>query len=265
VAKDFTWAHSLAFDSEAIAKFESAPADHPFIIHLAEGVDKGSSQEIFALANAGALDSRTVVVHGLALERDGLRLLRESGAALIWCPTSNCFLFGRTHTLEVISQIENVILGNDSPLTAAGDLLDEIHFAHRSIGVRAVELYRQVTSRAAKILRVHGGQGHIRLGGVADLIAVRDVGIDPAQRLAELSTGDIELVMLKGEIQLASQEIMRRLPDYLSDGLSPILVEGHLVWVRAPLKRMFADTYSALGDEWKLGGKEVRYALSEEL
>jgi hypothetical protein len=128
-----------------------------------------------------------------------------------------------------------------------------------------VELYRQVTSRAARILRLHEGQGHLCPGGVADLIAIRDVGTDPAQRLEELSTCDIELVILGGKVQLASDAIMRRLPDDLNEGLSPLLIEDRLLWIKAPLKRMFRDTNSALGDEWKLGGKEVRDALIERL
>ena len=261
VLKKFAWAHSLEFDSDASAKLRSASPDLPFVIHLAEGTDESSAQEIFALTDADALDSRTVIVHGLALDREGRQLLRESGAALIWCPSSNYFLFGHTHTPESISEIGNVALGNDSPLTAAGDLLDEIRFAYKSLGMNAGELYRQVTSRAASILRLHDGQGHIRPNGIADLIAVRDMGIDPAQRLAELSANDIELVILNGNIQLASQEIMGRLPEEMTHGLRPIRVEDRLRWVRAPLGRMFRETHSALGDKWKLGGKEVRYAL----
>jgi hypothetical protein len=48
------------------ANFAECPADLPFILHAAEGVDEGSAQEIFELDRIHALDHRTVLVHGLA-------------------------------------------------------------------------------------------------------------------------------------------------------------------------------------------------------
>ncbi|MEO8727533.1 MAG: methyltransferase domain-containing protein [Acidobacteriaceae bacterium] len=260
VVKNMGWSHSLYFDPDTIAKMEGSNPNHPFIIHLGEGADDDSAQEIFTLADAGALGPYTVIVHGIALNSRGLQLLRESGAALIWCPTSNCFLFGHTHAREAITDHQNVALGSDSPLTSAGDLLDEVRFACTSVGISAPEIYRQVTSSAARVLRLSEGQGYLRLGGVADCFAVRDRGNSPAERLAGLSAADVELVLLRGEIQLASAEILDRLSvNDPTHGLAPLFIADRRLWVRAPLIRMFRDTYAALGTDWKLGGKAVRY------
>ena len=78
-----------------------------------------------------------------------------------------------------------VLLGSDSPLTAAGDLLDEIRIAHREIGVPANELYRMVfDARSADVFRLKDGQGRCVPVATADLIAVRETGVSPAETLA---------------------------------------------------------------------------------
>ena len=84
------------------------------------------------------LDESTVLVHGLAIDRDGVALLRERRASLIVCPSSNKFLFGRLPDASLLSRIEKVALGSDSPLTAEGDLLDEVRFAMRFLGISAI-------------------------------------------------------------------------------------------------------------------------------
>ena len=117
-------------DPDLCAKFQATPRNVPFILHAAEGLDENSADEIFALDRMQALDDRTVLVHGLGLTSDGISLLNRRGAALVWCPTSNQFLFGQTRRWESLATINNLVLGSDSPLTAAGDLLDEIRFAH---------------------------------------------------------------------------------------------------------------------------------------
>jgi cytosine/adenosine deaminase-related metal-dependent hydrolase/SAM-dependent methyltransferase len=261
VIRDFAWAHSLQMDNELTAKQKSARRDQPFIVHLAEGVDSQSAAEVFRLSSEGALDNRTVIVHGLGLDERGRALLNSSGAALIWCPTSNTFLFGHTHAAATIQGIANAALGSDSPLTAQGDLLDEIRFAQNAVGMPPEDLYSLVTTRAAEILRLQSGEGSVRIGALADFIGVRDTGLSPAETLASLSHHDIEFVVIGGCVQLASREILHRLPRLVTTGLRPLEIEGTTRWIRAPLRRLFADAQKHLGDEIRLGGKRVRYGV----
>ncbi len=261
VLRDFSWAHSLPMDHDLAAKQKSAGPDQPFIVHLAEGVDAQSAEEIFRLAREQALDDRTVIVHGLGLDERGFTLLRSVGAALIWCPTSNAFLFGRTHDRHTIEGLPKVALGSDSPLTAQGDLLDEIRFAHETAGMPAEDLYSLVTTRAAQVLRLRDGKGSLRISAPADFVGVRDTGLSPAQRLAGLSSRDVELVIIGGCVQLASTDVLARLPRLVTTGLRPLEVDGEIRWIRAPLDRLFRETQKHLPGEINLGGKRVRHGL----
>jgi len=257
VVKDFGWAHSLSLDPGAGLKKKATPAGQPFLIHLAEGIDEQSGQEIFELERAGALDAGTVIIHGLGMRAQGRALLRSAGAGLIWCPSSNLFLFGTSMCPEEIGRFPKVALGSDSPLTANGDFLDEVRCAHEVLQTPAAELYDYVTQQPARILGAKNGEGALRPRGFADLIAVRDTGLTPAETLSTLSYQEVELVLLAGRVQLASPELKQRLPQRACDGLQPLSIQRTVRWIRAPLDQLFEKTVGHLRGEIYLGGKQV--------
>jgi cytosine/adenosine deaminase-related metal-dependent hydrolase/ubiquinone/menaquinone biosynthesis C-methylase UbiE len=260
VVSDFGWAHSLSLEPQLASKFAESDADLPFIIHAAEGVDEASMQEVFELDRMRALDQRTVLVHGLACTPEAVSLINRRFAALILCPTSNGFLFDRSPSLAFIRSLDTVALGSDSPLTAAGDLLDEIAFAHSVIGLDANSVYGMVTNRAADVLRLRQGEGRLWPGSVADVVAVRDLGLSPAETLAQLTIEQVELVIVGGRVQLASPSILDRLPFALREGLQLLEVDGHRRWVRAPIEKLLTGAEEFLGSDLRVGGKRVRRA-----
>ena len=265
VMTELGWAHSVALEPQLSTKLASAPKGRPFVLHAAEGVDAKSSEEIFYLDRISALNEFTVLAHGLALDPDGLALINRRGASLVWCPTSNHFLFGRTHNQRVLSSVERVVLGSDSPLTSAGDLLDEIRYAYEETHVAPEELYRMVITRPPSVFRLTDGRGAIRPGAAADLIAVRDTGKSPAETLVTISSDDVELVVIGGRVQLASQAVVERLSGNLSSGLHPLDVDGRVRWIRAPLGRLWGIATEVLGCDITLGGKEVRHVSADRI
>jgi hypothetical protein len=175
------------------------------------------------------------------------------------CPSSNQFLFDRLPDMALLGAIENVALGNDSPLTAGGDLLDEIRFATRFCGIQPDAAYRMVTEAPTAILRLRDQEGSITVAGVGDLMAVRDTGEAAADRLRELSMHDVEFVMVGGCVQLASATIMERLPEAAIQGLEPLWIDGTIRWLRAPVKELVLKAEEMLGKgEVRLGGRPVR-------
>jgi cytosine/adenosine deaminase-related metal-dependent hydrolase len=195
----------------------------------------------------GLLDGNTVIVHGLAIDRDGAALVKERRASLILCPSSNHYLYGRFPNLEILGAVENIALGNDSPLTAKGDLLDEIRFAVDACGIPATQAYRMVTSLPASILGLENGEGSLRESCVADLIAIRDTGQTPAARLRNLSATDVELVMIGGRVLLVSDALRNRLPVHAMQGLELLEAGGTTRWIRAPVRRLLDSAEAVLG------------------
>jgi cytosine/adenosine deaminase-related metal-dependent hydrolase len=254
VIQKFGWGHSLALGGDLRAARAATPAGVPFIVHACEGVDDLARAELQALDQSGLLDEFAVLVHGLALEPSGVALLRERHASLVVCPSSNYFLYRQLPDMRLLSEIQRVGLGNDSPLTAAGDLLDEIRFAVDACNVSPQQAYRMVTSAPAAILRLDDSAGSIKESGVADLIAVRDTGGSAADRLPTLSMEDVELVMIAGRVQLASEAILEKLPPSAMDGLEPLWIGTTARWLRAPVSELLREA------EEVLGKNQVRFA-----
>jgi cytosine/adenosine deaminase-related metal-dependent hydrolase len=259
VVQEYGWAHSLALGGDLRAARMTTPEERPFIVHACEGVDGLAREELWGLDQLGLLDASAVLIHGLAIDAAGLALMRERHVSLIVCPSSNNFLFGELPDMTLLGGLENVALGNDSPLTSKGDLLDEIRFAIRCCGIAPHAAYRMVTEASAAVLRLENAEGSIKVSGVGDLIAVRDTDQPAADRLRTLSMVDVEFVMIGGQVQLASEAILERLPAPAIEGLEPLWVDGAIRWLRAPVKDLLRKTEEVLGaGAVRLGGRPVR-------
>jgi cytosine/adenosine deaminase-related metal-dependent hydrolase/ubiquinone/menaquinone biosynthesis C-methylase UbiE len=260
VMKQFGWSHSLAFDSQLAEKFFDTPSKMPFIFHAGEGIDQESRNELFILDQMHLLDKRTVIVHGLAINAEAASLINKRDTSLITCPSSNCFLFSQTISHSLLTSLHRVALGSDSPISATGDLLDEIRFAHREIAIDVNTIYNMVTSNSANILHLRQGEGHLEKLGVADMIAIRSQGITPALALSELTWDKVELVILSGKVHMASQSIFARLPQYIRAGMDLLDIADQQRWIRAPLRHLFSTAESILGSgRLQIGGRQVRY------
>jgi cytosine/adenosine deaminase-related metal-dependent hydrolase/ubiquinone/menaquinone biosynthesis C-methylase UbiE len=260
VVSGFGWAHSLWLEPDLANRVARNREDAPFILHAAEGSDEESAEEVFALDRMRALDQRTALVHALGCTPEAVALINDRQAAVILCPTSNRFLFDQSPSREFIGSLNRVTLGSDSPLTAAGDLLDEIRFARTRLGLDAGTIYDMVTNRASDILRLRRGEGQLKPGSVADVLVVRDCGLSPAEMLGQLNMAQVELVMLAGRVVLAGPTLFERLPNALKQGLQLFEVEGKRRWVRAPMEKLIAQAEEILGDDFSVGGKRVRHA-----
>jgi cytosine/adenosine deaminase-related metal-dependent hydrolase len=259
VMQGFGWAHSLLLGGDILKARSTTPQGSVFVMHACEGVDDRSRGELFELDRLGLLNADTVLVHGLAVDESGIALIRQRRASLILCPSSNQFLFEDLPKLTLLKTIENICIGSDSPLTATGDLLDEIRFAMKYCGLTPDLAYYMLTEAPAAILRLRDGEGAIRASGPADLIAIRDTGHDAADRLHTLSLADVEFVMIRGRVQLASSAILERLAVPVRQGLEPLWIDGTIRWLRAPVNELLRSAEAVLGSgEVQLGGKPIR-------
>jgi cytosine/adenosine deaminase-related metal-dependent hydrolase len=228
-------------------------------MHACEGVDEQAREELFTLDARGLLDANTVLVHGLAVDEEGVQLIKTRRASLILCPSSNEFLYGRLPDTAVFGSIDRVALGSDSPLTSVGDLLDEIRFAIQHCGISPQSAYRMVTDTPAAMLGLANAEGSIEVSGVGDLIAVRDTGQYATDGLTTMSMADVEFVMLAGRVHLASEAVFARLPFSETRELEPLWIDGVVRWLRAPVEGLLRDAEAVLGvGEVRLGGKPVR-------
>jgi cytosine/adenosine deaminase-related metal-dependent hydrolase len=210
--------HSLGFEPDIAraAAADAGAAACPLAVHLAEGVDALSAQEVRDLDDLGLLDERLIAVHAVGPDADGIARLRASGAAVAWCPTSNLFLFGRTAPAELLAPGMDVLVGSDSLLTADGDLLDELRAARRLGMVDDARLLDAVGVTAARRLALPAPS--LAPGAPADLAVFR-------RPVLAATAADVALVMVGGAVRAADPMLGPAL-DALPLAPAPMTVGG---------------------------------------
>lgn len=181
-----------------------------FGLHLAEGVDEAAADEVRAIAAKGLLTRDLIAVHGVGMDSDGVARFRASGAALVWCPSSNLFLFGRTAPAALLDDGIDVLLGSDSLLTGAGDLLDELACARAIGGLSDARLEGAVGAVAATRLGLDPPA--LDPGNRADLILLR-------RPLVEARAADVLLVVANGAVRVACPDLAPSLGIHADHGI----------------------------------------------
>lgn len=230
VVCQYGWAHSLYVDGEDKVRhsYRTTPGHWPWIIHAAEGLDDEAGKEFERLDALGCIQQNTLLVHGIALNRAQRQRLANAAAGLVWCPSSNHNLFGKTADVADLIATGRVALGTDSRLSGARDLLEELQLAGQITGFDDAALESLVTRDGADLLRL-SDRGALRPGLRADLLVL------PARtRLAAAARADVRLVLVGGKAAYGDSDCAGRFaPDtewthVLVDG-RPKVLDGHLV------------------------------------
>lgn len=227
VLRQYGFCHSLFRGTDPSASYQQTRPVYPWIIHLAEGLNAEAEAEFDRLEALGLVKENTVLVHGVGLTSQQQQTLLSRGGGLIWCPGSNCFLFGQTAQVQALAQAGRLALGSDSRLSGEFDLLAELKVAHGTGQLNPQQLFQTVTTQAACLLRLsEGGQGQIRLGGPADLVLLPPpVPSDPFLHLLNLHRSQLALVLLAGRPLVASPQA-QPLFEATHTRFTPISVDG---------------------------------------
>ena len=174
----------------------SGDPELPLCIHVAEGTAPAVADEVRVLDRRGLLDARLIAVHAVGVDDDGVDRLRRAGAAVVWCPTSNVFLYGRTAPVGLLRSGIDVLLGSDALLTGAGTLLDELRAARRHGALDERRLLDAVGPVSARRLSLP--RPVLRPGAPADLVHLR-------RPVLEATAADIGLVVVAGRPRLGDE------------------------------------------------------------
>lgn len=209
VVRRFGWCHSLGLAGRygpGVAESRAAtPPGAPWFVHLAEGWDEDSARELDVLERLGALGPETVLVHGVGLTDAQVERVVASGARVVWCPSSNLLMLGRTLDGDRLSRLAGagrLALATDSRLTGGFDLLAELRTARAVSGLSPRALFPLVTERAAEAV-AERDRGHLRPGARADLLLLADAGGDPHEALGMAGRAEIRAVFRDGRPALA--------------------------------------------------------------
>jgi cytosine/adenosine deaminase-related metal-dependent hydrolase len=191
-------AHSLKLEPDLLAALKGDPgaAGAPLAIHLAEGTDGESESEVRAAEQHGLLSESLLAIHCVGVNADGIARLKRSRAAVVWCPTSNEFLYGKTAPAALFASGIDVLLGTDALLSGEGTLLDELRAARRHHFLGDNQLEAAVSVTAAR--RIGLPKPSLAAGSAADIVFLR-------RPLFDARPKDVALVLVGGRPVLADE------------------------------------------------------------
>ena len=199
IVADFDFIHSPEAGRKRRRTLLSGGRKRPVVLHLAEGVTAESRDRAVSLLRWNIFGRPVVGVHGVSLRPEDFARL----TALVWCPASNNFLFGRTADLAAAKTRTEVLFGTDSTLSAPGTIWDHLRLA-RGTGLDDAELIAAVTRPAARLWGAITDQ---------DFVVCRRKHGDVIEAFFAVVPGDILLVMCQGEVVLADECIAPGFPD----------------------------------------------------
>lgn len=209
VVVEFGFSHSLHIDGDSVAaSHQRTPRAWPWMIHAAEGVDDAARGELDTFERLGCLAPNTVFIHGVAFGDAAAERVIHAGAGLVWCPSSNQFLFDGTADVRAFDDADRLALGSDSRLSGERDLLDELQSAHATRQLSAEGVARTVMTGAADLLRLKQG-GRLTVGAAADLTVLRPNELCPFETLVSAGRQDVRLTMIDGEPRVADPSLAR--------------------------------------------------------
>lgn len=185
-------------------------ANKPYITHLGEGLDEDSISSLKKLEKFEALGKNSVLIHCIPFGQREVERIAKASASVVWCPTSNLHIFGKTTNIKLFMDMGvNICLGTDFSPSGSVNLLEEIKFAKKLF----YDLYEEelsdqillewITSNPAKAFKTPN-IGSIAVGNSADFVIFEDGRNATEIFLSDQSSGQIDLLVIDGSPRLAS-------------------------------------------------------------
>ena len=214
------------------------PLQQPFVIHIGEGTDAASFNEINELITWNIFKRDLIAIHGVSMTPEQAKSFR----ALIWCPDSNFVLYNATANIKEIKKETKILFGSDSCVSAGWNLWDHIRLARNTKMLTDEELFNSLTSVPATAWNLEG-KGVLAAGKDADIvIAKKSGGQNFSDCFFQLDPSDILLVICRGEIILFDEQISSSLKYHLpTENFSKVYVDSIGKYVKGNLNGLVTE------------------------
>jgi len=221
--------HSVQFEKKWKLKLNSIfKNNQPFVIHIGEGTDKASHDEIDELIKWNLLRRKIIGVHGVAMDEDQAKAFQ----ALVWCPASNNFMFNASAPIDELKTKTTILFGTDSTLTSSWNLWEHLRSARDTLLLTDYELLDSLTTAPAAIWR-QKDIGTLAINKTADICVARANNKKSFDAFYSINPGDLLLVMHKGAVRLFDEILKDQLPvDSVSlNGYSRVVMDNNVKYV----------------------------------
>lgn len=194
--------HSVRLGRKWKLKLNWLKNREPYVIHIGEGINNESFEEINELIRWNLFKRKIIGIHGIAMTEEQSKNFK----ALIWCPVSNQFLFNKTADIDSLKKNTEILFGTDSTLTAHRNIWEHLRKAREMKLMNDEELFASVTKTAAEVWGLDNC-GEISEGIIADIVIAKKRSDSLFDSFYQTNPEDILLVLKKGEIILNDESV----------------------------------------------------------
>ena len=192
--------HSLAFEKRVKWRINNPfKINVPICMHVGEGIDEFALNEINTLIRYNFLRRDLIGVHAIGISEKQSKFFK----GIVWCPSSNGFMFEQTANIAKIKNHTTVCFGSDSTLTSAWEIWSQINQVGKLNNMPRHDMLRTLTSNPAALWKLNGG--YISENKDADIVVVKktDTG-----HVYSIKSTDILFIMHKGAPLLFDESLL---------------------------------------------------------
>lgn len=147
----------------------------------------------------------SILIHSIPLTETQLQEVKANNAKIVWSPSSNMVLYGRTANIQRILQLGILVsVAPDWTISGEDDMLAEMRFA-RNYGIingivelTSRKIWEMATWMAAEVVGLHMHIGRLEAGYRADIAVFGRTGSDPYDALIDSRAWNVRLVLIDG-------------------------------------------------------------------
>jgi cytosine/adenosine deaminase-related metal-dependent hydrolase len=231
--------HSLGFEKNWKWKLNNPIyVNKDCVIHVGEGTDKRSSDEIDQLIKYNLFKRNLVAVHGVAMNPEQANNFK----GLVWCPESNRVLLDHHAPIAKLKPNTVVLFGSDSSLTGSWNIWKHLRLARSLQQVTDVELLDTITNAPAQLWNMN--KGKLQPKKDADIVIMKTKNDTfTMDELFKMNPEDILLIIHRGQIRLFDKSLLsqlRNLPINLFR-YSQLSFNGNIKFVEGELPGLIAE------------------------
>lgn len=204
VITNYNYLHSIRLEKNWKLRLNLSFNGNPFVIHIGEGTNSESYDEINDLLKWNIFKKKIIGIHGIALDENQ----SDKFKALVWCPDSNFFLYNKTANITALKSHTAILFGTDSTVSADWNFWRQLKSARGLNYLNDDELYKSVTENAAKIWGINY-KGSLSENFTADIIISKKKFPDVWESFYCINPEDILLILKNGKIVFMDEDLAK--------------------------------------------------------
>ena len=241
VYSNYNYLHSLRLEKKWNIKILLKLNKLPFLIHIGEGTNKESIDEIDKLIKRNILEKDLIGIHAIAMNEEQSKQFK----AIIWCPDSNSFLYNKTANIPLLKIYTNILFGTDSTLSADWNLWNHLRLARGLNYLNKDELFFSISETASKVWGLKS-KGKIELNKSADIVICKKKYKNNWESFYSINPEDILLIVKNGIVVFIDSEIIIQHQNINKDDFDVIYINSIKKYIIKGIRNLIQSTKALL-------------------